>query len=84
MSVANSYESETHTPKDLFKSFIKICMKQKIPKKHLSMLSLVDDQKLTNRLYSMMYEKIAEEFYNKTYPHKQIKLHNIIKLDNFL
>jgi len=84
MSFSNSYESETHTPKDLFKSFIKICMKQKIPKKHLSMLSLVDDQKLTNRLYSMMYEKIAEEFYNKTYPHKQIKLHNIIKLDNFL
>ena len=81
--ISNAYENSTFTSKDLFKFFIKACANKKNSKKHLSMLSQIDDQNLTMKLYSMMYEKIAEDFYNKQNPNKPIKSSSTIRLSDF-
>lgn len=84
MSFSDAYEHGTLTSKDLFKSFIRVCANKKISKKQLSMLSSIDDQNLTNRLYSVMYEKIAEEFYNKRHSNNPLSLPSTIRLDDFI
>lgn len=80
----DAYETGTLTSKDLFKSFIKACAGEKVLREELDRLSAIDDQKLTIRIYSMMYEKIAENFYNITHKENQVKLPSIIRLDEYI
>lgn len=63
----HAYEKGILTSKGLFECFIKATMKLHLPKEELNLLSIIDGQNLTNRLYSAMYEKLAEEFYQKNH-----------------
>lgn len=60
----NAYEGVT-TTKDLFKNFIELLAGIKIAQKDIDLLSSIDSQKLTMRIYSAMYEKIAEDSANQ-------------------
>ena len=44
---------------------------------------MIDQQSLTHRLYSKMYEKIAEEYYNSHNPNNPIQISPFIELDEF-
>ena len=80
----DAYEKSILTPKDLFKNFIKVCMGKHVPQKQLEMLSHINDQNLTNRLYSIMYEKLAEDFTDRTISAKKTKVNSTIELDQYL
>lgn len=78
----DAYETNTLTSKDLFKWFIKACGGQPVPEEMNNLLSTIETQNLTNRIYSLMYEKIAEEYDSSEgiEPEKS----NIIKLKEYL
>lgn len=84
MFYKDAYEEGTITSKDLFKSFIKMCIGKKVNKKQAAMLSIIDDQRLTHRLYSLMYEKIAEDFHDKYDPINSTRINLIIDLEDYI
>jgi len=79
-----AYDKGTLTPKDLFMTIIKYIAGLKVPKKNLQLLSTFENQNLTNRLFSLFYEKIAEEYEIRNKKLLKSKVNSTIELDKFL
>lgn len=78
----NVYDKGTN-PKDLLKTFIQQASGMQVDKKYINLVSTFETQKLTNKFFSLFYEKIAEEFELK---HVLSKKHveSTIVLDEYL
>jgi hypothetical protein len=59
----DAYKKDTLTTKDSFKTFIKLCGGASVNKRHLSSLTSITEQGLSNSLYSAMYNVIAKDFF---------------------
>lgn len=79
---SDAYEANTLTSKDLFKWFIRACGGLSVPKEMDNLLSTIETQNLTNRLYTLMYEKIAEEY--SLNEEKKMEEPHVIKLEEYL
>lgn len=79
-----AYDTNTISPKDLLKFFIKYSAGIKVPKKYLNLLSTIDNQKLTNRVFTKFYEIIAEEYEKKNGSNKNNKVNKIIELSDYV
>ncbi|RJQ26956.1 hypothetical protein C4577_02480 [Candidatus Parcubacteria bacterium] len=79
-----AYEKGTISPKDLLKSFIKFSAGLRIPKKHMDLLATIENQRLTNKLFTKCYEKIAEEYERKNETKERIKISSAIELKEYL
>lgn len=62
MQYADAYDSETVTLKDLFTSFSKKSVGIPVPKEHEEQLQLLHTQILTHRIFSAVYELIAQDY----------------------
>ena len=80
---SEAYEKGTISPQDLVISFIKYSGSLKISNDHFSLLSTIDNQKLTNRLFSKFYEKIAEDYEIKVLGKKGKKVEDVIEINDF-
>lgn len=83
-SYEEAYDKGTLTPKDLCMSFIKYTAGLKVSKKHLRLLSTFENQNLTNKLFSLFYEKIAEEYEIRNNKLLKTKVNSTIELDGVL
>jgi hypothetical protein len=79
----NAYDRGTATPKDLVNAFIKYTNGQDVNHDHLSAIKNFDNQRLTNKLFSLFYELIAQNYQNKG-RNKKIKIDNEIILGDYL
>lgn len=81
---SEAYEKGTVSPKDLVISFVKYSGGLKISSNHFNLLSTIDNQKLTNRIFSKFYEEIAEEYERNILGKKGKEVSQIIELKDFL
>ncbi len=79
-----AYDTSTISPKDLLKFFIKYSVGMSVQKKYLDFLSTIDNQKLTNRVFTKFYEIIAEEYEKKNGSNRNNKVSKIIELSDYV
>lgn len=79
-----AYETNTVSPKDLLKFFIKHSVGINVPPKYLSLLSTINNQKLTNKVFTKFYEIIAEEYEKKNKINKNNRVNKIIELSDYI
>jgi len=75
----NAYNTSTLTPADLIESFVRYTKGEILSKKRMELLSSFDNQDLTNMIFCKFYEKIAEDYYNKTH-RKKVSVDSIINI----
>ncbi|GEM_PF-843636 len=80
----DAYDSNTATPKDLVKEFIKYTAGEKIEEEYLHMICNFEDQRLTNKLFSLFYELIAQEYESHNADADTVKVNNEIIIDQFI
>lgn len=80
----DAYDSNTATPKDLVKEFIKYTAGYEINVDYLHMISNLDDQRLTNKLFSLFYELIAQEYESYASAATKVNVNNEIIIDQFI
>jgi len=80
----DAYDSNTATPKDLVKAFIKYTAGYKIDEDYLNMICNFDDQRLTNKLFSLFYELIAQEYESHRSKLAKKKVDNEVIIDQFI
>lgn len=80
---SEAYEKGTISPQDLLINFILYSANKKLPQKTINLLTTIDNQRLTNKIFSKSYELIAFD-YEKNVLKKPVKdLNHIINIDDF-
>lgn len=79
-----AYEKGTVGPQDLVINFIKYSGGLRISSNDFNLLSTIDNQKLTNRIFSKFYEEIAEEYERNVLGKEGKEVDKIIELKDFL
>lgn len=79
-----AYEKGTVSPQDLVINFIKYSGGLKISSNDFNLLSTIDNQKLTNRIFSKFYEEIAEEYERNVLGKEGKEVDKIIEIKDFL